>query len=160
MKRRATFKTLTTLCLASAFFLANCLAESKETPTLDLPLPVGHEAKGIKLPYFDEQGKLEMNFVIGRAKRLDEKRLQMANVIVEMYDTDGAPEMKIDLPESVLNLDTHVITSKSPVTIERSDFRIKGEGMRFNAETRQGELQGNVRMLIYDRQGANGADDE
>jgi Lipopolysaccharide-assembly, LptC-related len=126
-------------------------AEPKDVPELNLPLPVGHEAKGIKLPYFDEMGKLEMNFVIGRAKRLDEQRLEMANVTVEMFNSEGAREMRIDLPESVLDLQTHIITSKAPVTIQRNDFWITGEAMRFNTKTREGKLQGKVKMLIYDR---------
>lgn len=147
MRRCARVSRLAVFAIA---FCATALAEPKETPALNLPLPVGHEAKGIKLPYFNEEGKLEMNFVIGRAKRVDEHRLEMARVTVEMYDAEGAPEMKIDLPQSVLNLDTRVITSDAPVMIERSDFRIQGEGMRFNTKTRRGELQGKVKMLIYE----------
>ena len=46
---------------------------------------------------------------------------------------------------------TNVITSDGAVTIERSDFRLTGEGLDFNTKTRKGKLTGHIEMLIYDR---------
>ena len=58
--------------------------------------------------------------------------------------------MTIDLPKSVLDLNTRVITTDTNVTIKRSDFEITGRSMEFNTDTKRGRLAGDVRMLIYD----------
>jgi hypothetical protein len=115
---------------------------------MSLPIPVGHDAKGLKIPY-SEAGKLQMIFTIGVANRLDENHLKMTDLRVETFNDDGEREMLIDLPRSVLDLNTHVISTKERATIKRSDFEITGESMQFNTETKQGKLAGNVRMLIY-----------
>jgi Lipopolysaccharide-assembly, LptC-related len=117
-------------------------------PKMSLPIPIGHDAKGLKIPY-SEAGKLQMIFTIGVANRLDENHLKMTDLRVETFNDDGEREMLIDLPRSVLDLNTHVISTKERATIRRSDFEITGESMQFNTETKQGKLAGNVRMLIY-----------
>lgn len=122
-----------------------------DAPKFNIPIPVGHNAEGVTLPYFDEQGKIQMNFKIESAMRADNDHLQMAKAEVETFDADGKSQMKIQMPRSVLDLNTKIITSDSPVTVERADFEVTGERMRFNTETRSGVLIGRVRMLIYNR---------
>jgi hypothetical protein len=117
---------------------------------LSLPILKDHDAFGLKIPYFNNDGKLQMVFNIGRASRLDQDRVSMAEMQLETYDEEGKPEMTIDLPVSELNLSTNIISTETSVTIKRSDFEITGHSMEFNTETRQGKLAGNVRMLIYD----------
>ncbi|MHA3773833.1 LPS export ABC transporter periplasmic protein LptC [Verrucomicrobiota bacterium sgz303538] len=125
-------------------------AEEQEKGKLSVPILKGHDAYGLKIPYFNPDGKLQMIFNIGRASRLDENRVSMDDMELETYDDQGQPEMNIELPTSVLDLNTKVITTDTNVTIKRSDFEITGHSMEFNTETRQGKLSGSVRMLIYD----------
>ncbi len=125
-------------------------ADSQEKGKLSLPILKGHDAFGLKIPYFDTEGKLQMVFNIGRASRIDEQRVSMAEMQLETFDDKGLSEMTIDLPKSVFNLETGIITSTTNVTIRRSDFEITGQAMVFNTETKQGKLSGSVRMLIYD----------
>src|SRR5690606_6734551 len=91
----------------------------------------------------------QMLFNIGKASRIDDERVAMADMQLETYDDSGKPEMTIDLPASVLNVNTRIITTDSNVTIKRSDFEITGRSMEFNTETKRGRLAGDVRMLIY-----------
>jgi hypothetical protein len=116
---------------------------------MSLPLPEGHDSLGLKIPYFDTQGRLQMNFNIGVASRIDPDHVRMGDLQVETFDDDGDSEMTIDLPNSTLNLSTRIISTKTHVVIRRADFEITGETMEFNTETRQGKLGGNVRMVIY-----------
>lgn len=116
---------------------------------IDVPVPKGHDAKGLKIPYFGTDGKLQMTFNIGVASRLDDEHIQMSDLQVETFDDEGQHEMAIDLPSSVLDLTTSVISTKVHVTIRRADFELTGESMVFNTKTRQGGLGGSVRMLIY-----------
>jgi hypothetical protein len=115
-----------------------------------IPIPPGHDSKGLKIPYFDSTGKLQMTFNIGVATRLDDSHVRMADLQVETFDDTGASEMFIQLPTSVLNLDTRVISAQTHVTIKRDDFELTGEAIEFNTQTKQGKLAGGVRMLIYD----------
>lgn len=116
---------------------------------IDVPVPIGHDAKGLKIPYFTTDGKLQMNFNIGVASRIDENHIRMADLQIETFNDQGEHEMAIDLPTSVLDLTTSVISSKQHVTIRRADFELTGETMEFNTKTKQGGLGGSVRMLIY-----------
>jgi hypothetical protein len=125
-------------------------ADSQEKGKLSLPILKGHDAFGLKIPYFDTEGQLQMVFNIGRASRLDEQRVSMAEMQLETFDDSGKSEMMIDLPQSVLNIESGIITTTTTVTIKRSDFEITGQSMDFNTETKQGKLSGTVRMLIYD----------
>jgi hypothetical protein len=115
----------------------------------DIPVSKEHPAKGLKIPYFDNDGKLQMIFVIGVATRMDADHIDMSNMQVETFDEAGKHEMGIDLPTSVLDLNTSVISTQKHVTIRREDFILTGETMEFNTKTKQGNLGGSVKMLIY-----------
>ena len=122
----------------------------EEEKAIDVPMPEGKDAKGLKIPYRDENGKLQMRFTIGVARRIDESHVEMSQFQVETFDEAGEPEMTIDLPTSVLDLKTSVLTANQAVKIQRDDFEITGNTMTFNTKTKAGGLGGKVRMLIYD----------
>ncbi len=124
----------------------------KEKGKMDIPVSKDHDAKGLKIPYFDSEGKKQMVFTIGVASRVDDEHIGMTETQVETFDEDGESEMTIELPKSELNVNTNVISSKKHVVIKREDFQISGETMVFNMKTRQGTLGGGVKMLIYNIQ--------
>jgi Lipopolysaccharide-assembly, LptC-related len=115
----------------------------------DIPVSAEHPAKGLKIPYFDNEGKLQMVFIIGIASRLDADHIDLSDMQVETFDEQSQHEMYIDLPRSVLDLNTSVISTQKNVTIRREDFILTGHTMEFNTKTKQGSLGGSVRMLIY-----------
>jgi hypothetical protein len=115
---------------------------------MSLPLEKDHPSKGLKIPYYDGQGNLQMVFTIGVANKLDADNVEMQEMQVETYNEEGEPEMTVNLPTSVLDLNTRVVTSKTKTTITREDFVITGDSVRFNTVTKQGTLVGNVHMTI------------
>lgn len=121
----------------------------KESGRLEIPVSKDHDAKGLKIPYFDGEGKKQMIFTIGVASRLDDEHVGMEATEVETFDENGDHEMSIDLPKSTLNVNTSVISTKKHVEIKRADFSITGETMDFDMKTKKGTLGGGVRMLIY-----------
>lgn len=125
--------------------------ESDASGRINLPIQKGHDSFGLKIPYENAEGVLQMIFKVGRASRLDEDHVQMAELEVETFDDDGKSEMVIDLPVSILDLNTRLLTTESKVTIRRSDFEITGNSMEFDTKTKQGRLAGNVRMLIFEQ---------
>ncbi len=133
-------------------------SEKKKETGLNVPIAIDHDADGLRIPSFDEKGKLQMYFDIAHAKRTDENHLAMSAAKVETYDDNGTRDLSIEVPTSVLDLKTRIVTSSAPVTIRRSDFELTGDTMIFNTQTRIGRFVGNVRMLIYNRDEMGGGE--
>lgn len=117
--------------------------------TLDVPIPVGHGAKGVRLPYYDETGALQMFFNIKDAFRVDEGHLSMKDLMIETYDPDGKAALSINMPSSLLDLKTRIIHSQNTVTIRRADLEVTGSDMTFNSATRKGVFKGPTRTLLF-----------
>ncbi len=117
----------------------------------NVPLPVGHEAKGLVLPDFDLDGHMRGRFVAGVAKRLDDVHMQLRDLIMTTFTPESKPDLEIVTSDSVLDLKTRILNSPQRTTIKRTDFTIVGDTMQFDTVSRQGTLVGNVRMVIVDR---------
>src|SRR5713101_8089490 len=65
----------------------------------NIPLPVGHEAKGLVLPDFDLEGHLRGRFEAVSAKRLDEYHIGFHALKITTY-TENQPDLTIELRES------------------------------------------------------------
>src|SRR5881394_3487400 len=55
--------------------LATATPSPGEQNLTNIPLPIGHEAKGLVLPDFDLEGHLRGKFEAASAKRLDEEHI-------------------------------------------------------------------------------------
>ncbi len=125
------------------------------TPTpgsgTQVPLPIGHEAKGLVLPDIDENGHLRGRFVAGTARRLDQDHMQFRELNITTYTEDNQIDLQIAMADSVLDLNTHVLSSPERTTIKRADFEIVGDTARFDTSARQGTITGNVKMVITDQ---------
>ena len=114
-----------------------------------VPLPIGHEAKGLVLPDYDSQGRLQARFEAATAKRIDDERIRFTGLKMTTYKVEtNTPDLAIDMPESTLNITTRVITSEKRTTVSRADFHIAGDTVRFDTVAREGRLTGNVKMVI------------
>jgi hypothetical protein len=119
--------------------------------TGQVPLPIGHEAKGLVLPDIDENGHLRGRFVAGTARRLDQDHMQFRELNITTYTEDNQIDLQIAMAESVLDLNTRVLSSPQRTTIKRADFEIVGDTARFDTAARHGTITGNVRMVISDK---------
>ena len=125
---------------------------------LEIPVPMGHDSKGLHIPYFDGTGKRQMDFTISVASRIDEKNIRMTDMQVDTYNDEGKHDLKIDIPTSIYNSESSSITTNYHVKIAREDFVLFGESMIFYTITKQGGLGGGVRMLIYNLKDETDAD--
>jgi hypothetical protein len=117
-----------------------------------LPIPIGHDVKGLRVPFRNDEGKMEFRMDVEWARRLDEQNVEMRSSVIQTYDEDTyKPSAKVELKTSVMNLDTNIIVSHEPVIVTREDFRLTGDAMEFNTKTRAGRVIGNVRLIIYNR---------
>ncbi len=122
----------------------------------NIPLTVGHEAKGLVLPNYDIQGNLLGRFEAATAARIDENHVKFKDLKIVSFDAQQKPDFNVVMEDAVLNLETRVIDSKNKTKIKRADFEIVGDSVQFNTATRFGTLTGNVHMTIYNQKELSG----
>jgi len=115
-----------------------------------VPLPIGREAKGLVFPDIDENGHLRGRFVAGTARRLDQDHMEFRDLKITTFTEDDQIDLEIAMAESVLDLNTRMLSSPQKTTIKRTDFEIIGDTGRFDTAARQGTITGNVKMTITD----------
>jgi len=143
-------KSLATLIMAGG--IAAGIAADEPSRRIDLPVPIGHEVKGLRVPLRTSEGKMDLQFDMESATRLDDQNVEMHTASIQTFDQQSSkPDVKINLKKSVMNMETDVITSQDPVLVTRSDFQLTADGMEFNSKTHQGKVFRNIRLLIYDR---------
>src|SRR5476649_2187115 len=87
--------------------------ESNEDVGLkNIPLTVGHEAKGLVLPNYDLQGHLLGRFEAATAARIDENHVRFTNLKMLTFDEKEQPDLNVGMTDATLNLETRVIDSK------------------------------------------------
>src|SRR5260370_14699324 len=99
-------------------------ASAGEQSLTNIPLPIGHEAKGLVLPDFDLEGHLRGKFEAESAKRLDEYHIGFRSLKITTYTPENRPDLTVELSESVLNLNTRVLSSNNRTPITPTAFTI------------------------------------
>ena len=122
-----------------------------EQSLTNIPLPIGHEAKGLVLPDFDGNGHLRGKFEAGTAHRIDQEHVSFQHLKITTYTPESQPDLQIDMHTSVLDLKTRILSSQERTTIQRSDFNIAGDSVQFDTNSKTGRLSGNVKMVITDK---------
>ncbi len=123
----------------------------------NIPLTVGHAAKGLILPNYDLQGKILGRFEAATASRIDEDHVRFTDLDMTTYDVKEKVDFKVHMSDALLNLETRVIESKTRSTVKRDDFEIAGDNMSFDTLARLGKLDGNVHMTIFNQKEIMGA---
>jgi hypothetical protein len=120
---------------------------------IEVPVPIGHEVKGLRVPVRNEEGKMEMQFDMESAKRISDRDIEMHAATIQTYDQQTTkPDAKIELKIAMMNLDTNVIKTSDPVRVSREDFVLTADGGEFNSKLRQGRVVGSVHLIIYNRE--------
>jgi hypothetical protein len=114
----------------------------------NIPLPIGHEAKGLTLPDFDSEGHLRGKFIATRARRIDEEHIQFHDLKITTFTPENQTDLQIDMQTSVFDLKTKILSSQERATVKRADFNIVGDSIQFDTNTRTGRMIGNVKMVI------------
>jgi hypothetical protein len=123
----------------------------EEQSLTNIPLPIGHEAKGLVLPDFDPDGRLKGKFEAGTARRIDQEHVAFQHLKITTFTPESQPDLRIDMQTSVLDLKTRILSSQERTTIQRSDFNIAGDSVQFDTTSKTGRLIGNVKMVITDK---------
>jgi hypothetical protein len=126
-------------------------ASAGEESLTNIPLPIGHEAKGLVLPDFDLEGHLRGKFVAGTARRIDQEHIGFQDLRITTFTPENQLDLQIDMHTSVLDLKTRILISQERTMVRRADFNIIGDSVQFDTNTRTGRLIGNVKMVITDQ---------
>src|SRR5260370_4995965 len=95
-------------------------ASPGEQSLTNIPLPVGHEAKGLILPDFDVEGHLRGRFEAASPKRLHEYHIGLHALKLITYTPESKTYLTVDLSESILNLKTRILSSNERTIIKRA----------------------------------------
>jgi len=127
---------------------ATASASPGEQNLTNIPLPIGHEAKGLTLPDFDSEGRLRGKFIASTARRIDQEHIQFQDLKITTFTPENQTDLQIDMQTSVFDLKTKILSSQERATVKRADFNIVGDSIRFDTNTRTGRMIGNVKMVI------------
>jgi hypothetical protein len=149
---RSAAKSIVAICLLGSSVGVIADDDSDQGHRIELPVPIGHDVKGLRLPLRNDQGKMDMQFDVETARRLDDQNVEMHTAVIQTYNQQtDKPDAKIYLEDSEMNLDTEVIKTKDPVKITRDDFVLTADSGVFNSKTRQGVVYGHIHLVIYNR---------
>ena len=123
--------------------------EEKNVGDVDLSaVDVGIPVKGIKIPYFDDDGvTLKMTFEAAEARRIDDENIELTNLLVKSFDEES--DFRASFEQAVLNISTRVLEAQRGVEVKRDDFSLKADKGEFDTKARSGKVFGNIVMVIY-----------
>jgi len=118
--------------------------EPTKSAPIDIPIPIGEPVSGIKIPQYDESGKLSMTLLAGKARKLDDKSIEFDNLKISFTDKEGK-EILVEIPHALLDVETKMLKADSKTAITRDDFDIIGDQAEFDTVSRTGKFKGRVR---------------
>jgi hypothetical protein len=111
--------------------------------------PIGREFVGVSIPsYEDEQLKSVMR--ADSIIRIDDRFLDLVNLVISVYNSEGEHETTISMDEAAYDLTTQELASKTPAKIEQPKFTMTGDKMTFDTQSQVSKLVGNVEVIIPD----------
>jgi hypothetical protein len=134
-------KTMTNAMVAAD---SSSTSTSNNASKIDLPVPVGEPVKGIKIPQYDEKGNLTMSLTADVAQKLDERQVELTKLKV-LFNDKEQKEIVVEIPHSMLDLESKKLIADSETVITREDFEITGQTAEFDTVARKGIFKGHVR---------------
>ncbi|MDZ8120075.1 hypothetical protein [Pontiella agarivorans] len=113
----------------------------------------GDGIEGINVPYYGENGELQARIFGGYAKLLDNAKVEVKNIRIDVYDK-GRVIMTIYAPQCFTTLDEAGdvkvlrVYSDGEVLIEMEQMTVAGRGFRFSSAQNRFEILEDSRVLI------------
>lgn len=118
-----------------------------EDRKLDIPVPLNEDVLGIRIPYYTEQGRLDIQFDAQVARKTDENHTTLNNLKISLFEENN-DAMTVEMPKGILNLQTNILSGNNGVHIKRSDLTINAESIVFETKERFARFKGKVSMTI------------
>lgn len=114
--------------------------------------PIDREFKGVAIPSY-EGNRLKSVMNADSVTRVDEQFLDLVNLVVQVYNSEGKPETTITMDEAAYDLVAGELASKTPSKIEQPRFTMTGDKMIYQTESQVARMVGNVVVIVPDAKG-------
>jgi LPS export ABC transporter protein LptC len=111
--------------------------------------PIGREFKGVAIPSY-EGDRLKSVMNADSVIRVDEQYLNLMNLVVQVYNSEGKPDTTISMEEAAFDLVAGELASKTPSKIEQPRFTMTGDKMIYQTESQVARMVGNVVVIVPD----------
>jgi LPS export ABC transporter protein LptC len=111
--------------------------------------PIGREFKGVAIPSY-EGDRLKSVMNADTVTRVDEQFLDLTNLVVHVYNSEGEPDTTITMEEAAYDLLAGELSSKTPSKIEQPRFTMTGDKMIYQTEAQVARMVGNVVVIVPD----------
>lgn len=111
-------------------------------------IPEGKASVNVTVPGFSE-GILKTLVKAAMITRIDDETLEMIELFIEVFGTDGKTAFSIDMKEAIFDMPSGVLQSVLPAKISNEQFDIAGERLVYDTRLEQGKLLGKVTMYVY-----------
>ena len=109
---------------------ASSLMQNALSEEMTKLFPSGREFKGGSIPSY-EKTRLQSVMHAETILRVDDRFLDLTNLVIEVYNGAGEPETTISMEKAAYDLTSGVLTSKTPSKIEQDRFTMTGDKMTF-----------------------------
>jgi len=128
---------------------ASLAMQSAFPPKLQEMFPIGRVFKGVAIPSYTEEN-LKSVMHASSITRVDERYLDLFNLVLLVYNGGDEPETTISMDEAAYDMQTGELKSRTPSKIEQTKFTMTGDTMIFQQKTQVSRLEGNVKVVIPD----------
>ncbi|ALJ56398.1 hypothetical protein AMD24_00209 [Candidatus Xiphinematobacter sp. Idaho Grape] len=115
---------------------------------LDLPVPLNEDVIGIRVPYYNEMGRLEAQFDAHLVRKTDETHAIFTDLVVYLLEENNHP-FHIDIPSGTLDLYTHILSGCGGIILHRRGICAVAQSVVFLARERLVSLKGDVKITIH-----------
>lgn len=114
---------------------------------LDIPVPLNEDVLGIRVPYYNEQGFLEMQLDARIARKTDEDHASLKDVKISFFEKNQSP-LLLEMPGGTFDLQNNILYGDQGVTVKRQDLDILAHSIILQTEERFARFKGKVKMTI------------
>ncbi|QQY08210.1 MAG: hypothetical protein JMM78_03025 [Candidatus Xiphinematobacter sp.] len=134
--------------LCSTLAPSGGLARFVPSGRLDIPVPLNEDVIGIRVPYYNEIGKLEAQFDAHFVCRIGEARAAFTDLVIHLLGENDY-SLHIDIPSGTLNLHSQVLLGCGGVILHRHGVCAVARNVVFSARERLVRLTGDVRVTLH-----------
>jgi hypothetical protein len=123
----------------------------KSATGFNIPIPIGQTSSGVVVQNIDSSGDELGVMKANEATRLSLEEVELGDLRLKVLGTVKQPqEMNISIDKAVFNVKTGILKSRSRVHIQRSDWDLYGDALEYDTNTGNGQLFGEVTMIVHD----------
>lgn len=115
---------------------------------LDIPVPFNEDLIGIRIPYYNERGRLEVQFDARLAHKRDESHAIFTDLIIHLLEANNYP-FHIEMPSGILDLQSQILYGHNTVTLHCKGMYITAKSVLLQAKSRLIQLKEDIKVVLF-----------